>query len=102
MASEQPRGAADQPHKPLGRHGDAPSKLEHTCQPIVFAEWGCRGKVKSQKRDLRFANLTLSSAFGAKDSLFSRRAKHEILTSTKPCPPMTVSEPVAAPPEATL
>lgn len=25
---------------PSGSHGDAPSMRKHTCQPIIFAEWG--------------------------------------------------------------
>lgn len=47
-------------------------------------------------------SLTLSSTFSAEDSLFSQLGKHEIFTPTRTYPPMTVSELVAATPEAML
>jgi hypothetical protein len=79
--------------------GDTPSTRAHTCQPIIFAEWGYLGKGKFQRRDFRFDTLTLSSAFSAEDSLFAHLGKHEIFTPTKTYPPMTVSELAAAAPK---
>lgn len=49
----------------------------------IFAEWGCLGKGKFQRRDLRFDVLTHSSAFSAEDSLFAHLGKHEIFTPIK-------------------
>jgi len=77
---------------PSARHGGAPSMREHTCQPIIFAEWGYLGKGKFQRRDFRLDNLTLSSTFSAEDSLFAQLGKHEIFTPARTYPPMTVSE----------
>ena len=70
---------------------------KHTCQPIIFAEWGYLGKGKFQRRDFRLDNLTI---FGGADSLFAQNGKHEIFTPTKPVyPPMTVGELAAVAPE---
>jgi hypothetical protein len=82
-------------------NGDARSMREHTCQPIVFAEWGYLGKGKFQRRDFRLDNLTLSSAFSAEDSLFAQLGKHEIFTPARTYSPTTVSELATAAPEAT-
>lgn len=83
--------------KPSGGHGDTSSMREHTCQPIIFAEWGYLGKGKFQRRDFRLDNLTI---FGGTDSLFAQNGKHEIFTPTKPAyPPMTVGELAAVVPE---
>jgi hypothetical protein len=83
--------------KPSGTHSEGPSIPKHTCQPIVFAEWGYLGKGKFQRRDFRLDNLTI---FGGADSLFARNGKHEIFTPAKTYPPMTVSELAALAPEA--
>lgn len=81
--------------KPSARQGVAHSMRKHTCQPIIFAEWGYLGKGKFQRRDFRLDNLTLSSAFSAEDSLFAKLGKHELFTPITTYPPMTVSELVA-------
>ncbi len=73
-------------------HGDAIKMRTHDDRAITFAEWGYLGKGKFQRRDFRLDTLTLSSAFSAEDSLFSQLGKHEIFTSAKDYPPMTVSE----------
>ncbi len=83
--------------KPSGSHGDAPSMLKHTCQPIVFAEWGYLGKGKFQRRDFRLDNLTI---FGGDASLFAHNGKHEVFKPVKEYDPMTVSELAALAPEA--
>jgi hypothetical protein len=70
--------------------------------PITFAEWGYLWKGRFQRRDFSLKSLTLSSTFSAEDSLFSQLGKHVIFTPTTTYPPMTVSEVVAATPEATL
>lgn len=82
--------------KPSGSQGDAPSMRKHTCQPIIFAEWGYLGKGKFQRRDFRLDNLTI---FGGDDSLFAQNGKHEIFKPTKTYPPMTVDELAALAPE---
>jgi hypothetical protein len=82
--------------KPSGSHDDAPSMSKHTCQPIIFAEWGYLGKGKFQRRDFRLDNLTI---FSGDDSLFVQNGKHEIFKPTKTYPPMTVDELAAAAPE---
>ncbi|HEY5932902.1 MAG TPA: SAM-dependent DNA methyltransferase [Nitrospira sp.] len=79
--------------KPSGSHGDAPSMREHTCQPIIFPEWGPLGKGKFQRRDFLFDSLTKSSAYKAEAPLFAHLGKHEIFTPIKPAyTPMTVTE----------
>ena len=83
-------------------HGDAMKMRTWDDLPITFAEWGYLWKGRYQRRDFSLKSLTLSSTFGAEDSLFSQLGKHEIFTPTKTYPPMTVSELVAATPEATL
>ena len=85
--------------QPSGSHGDAFSMRKHTCQPIIFAEWGYLGKGKFQRRDFRLDNLTI---FGGDDSLFVQNGKHEIFKPAKTYPSMTVSELGAATPEAML
>ncbi len=83
-------------------HGDAMKMRTWDNQPITFAEWAYLWKGRYQRRDFSLQSLTLSSSFSAEDSLFSQLGKHEIFTPTKTYPPMTVSELVAATPEATL
>lgn len=75
--------------KPIGSLDDARAMREHTCLPIVFAEWGYLGKGKFQQRDFRLDNLTI---FGGQDSLFAQNGQHEIFTPAKIYPPMTVRE----------
>ncbi len=70
---------------------------EHTCQPIIFAEWGYLGKGKFQRRDFRLDNLTI---LGGADSLFAQTGKHEIFKPAKTYSPMTVSELATLAPEA--
>ncbi|GMU94046.1 MAG: type III restriction endonuclease subunit M [Candidatus Hydrogenedentota bacterium] len=84
------------------KHSGIPATLEHTCQPILFAEWGYLGKGKFQRRDFRLDILTQSSAFSAEDSLFAHLGMHEIFTPTKTYPPMNVNELVAAAEQATI
>ena len=87
---------------PSGGHGEVSFMRQHTCQPILFAEWGYLGKGRFQRRDFRFDSLTQSSAYSAEGSLFAHLGKHEIFTPTKPnYPPMTVSELAGAKQEAT-
>ena len=70
---------------------------KHTCQPIIFAEWGYLGKGKFQRRDFRLDNLTI---FGGADSLFVQNGKHEIFKPAKTYQPMTVGELATVAPEA--
>lgn len=83
-------------------HGDAMTMRTGDDLPITFAEWGYLWKGRFQRRDFSLQSLTLSSTFSADDSLFSQLGKHEIFTPTRTYPPMTVSELVAATPEASL
>ena len=83
-----------------GYGGAAPSVRGHTCQPIVFPEWGPLGKGKFQRRDFLFDSLTKSAAYIAEASLFADVAKHEIFTPIKTYPPMTISEIAAVVQEA--
>ena len=62
---------------------------QHTCQPIIFAEWAYLGKGKFQRRDFRLDNLTI---FGGDDLLFIQNGKHEIFKPVKTYPPVTASE----------
>jgi len=80
-------------------HGDAMKMCGADGSAILFAEWGCLGKGKFQRRDFRFDTLTLSSSFSAEDSLFSQPGNHEIFRPTKTYPPMTVGELAALAPE---
>ena len=73
-------------------HGDALKMRTNDDQPITFAEWGYLGKGKYQRRDFCFRNLTMSSTYSAKDSLFADLGKHEIFTPDKTYSPMTVNE----------
>ena len=73
-------------------HGDALTMRTHSGNPIAFAEWGYLGKGKFQRRDFRFHDLTLSSAFNSEDSLFSQLGRHELFTPTRTHAPMTVSD----------
>jgi hypothetical protein len=73
-------------------HGDALKMHTNANQPITFAEWGYLGKGKFQRRDFRFDDLTTSSAYSAKGTLWANVSKHEIFTPIKTYPPMTVSE----------
>lgn len=84
---------------PSGSHGEASSMRTHTCQPIIFAEWGYLGKGRFQRRNFRFDSLALSSAFSAADSLFSQLGKHEIFTPDETYLPMTVGELATLAPE---
>lgn len=77
-------------------HGDALTTRTNDGRPIEFAEWGYLGKGKFQKRDFRFHDLTLSSAFNAEGSLFAQLGRHELFTPTKTYPPMTVGDLAAA------
>lgn len=87
--------------KPSDIHGDAPVVSNHTCQPIIFAEWGYLGKGKYQRRDFRFDSLTQSSAFSAEGSLFAHLGTHEIFKPVKTYPPIMVSELAAVEQRAT-
>lgn len=87
---------------PPGKRAVAKPIPQHTCQPILFAEWGYLGKGKFQRRDFRFDSLTLSSAFSAEDSLWAKTGKHEIFEPVKTYPPMTVSELAALAPEVSV
>ncbi len=80
-------------------HGDARTMRTHDDKPITFAEWGPLGKGRFQRRDFRFDALTQSAAFSEEGSLFAHLGKHEIFTSTKTYPPMTVGELAALAPE---
>jgi len=81
-------------------HGDALKMRTSDDQPITFAEWGYLGKGKYQRRDFRFQDLAMSSAFSVEGSLFAHLGKHEIFTPIKTYPPMTMSELAALLPEA--
>lgn len=84
-------------------HAVTPTMTEHTCQPIIFAEWGSLGKGKFQRRDFLFDSLSKSSTFRAEAPLFAQVAKHEIFEPIKPeYPPMTVSELAAFVQEASV
>jgi len=84
------------------KRANVKSMPKHTCQPIVFAEWGYLGKGRFQRRDFRFDALTQSSAFSEAGSLFANLGKHEIFTPTKTYPPMTVRELAAVATEAAV
>jgi len=73
-------------------YGDALKMRTINDQPITFAEWGYLGKGKFQRRDFLLQDLTMSSAFSAKGSLFANLAKHEIFTPAKEYPAMTLSQ----------
>ena len=73
-------------------HGDALTMRTNNGKPIAFAEWGYLGKGKFQRRDFRFDDLTLSSAFTTEGSLFAQLGRHELFTPTKTYPPMTVGD----------
>lgn len=84
-------------------HTVTPTMLEHTCQPIIFAEWGSLGKGKFQRRNFLFDSLTKSSAYSANAPLFAHLGKHEIFEPIKPeYPPMTVSQLAAFAQEAAV
>ena len=83
-------------------HGNAQTMRTWDDLPITFAEWGYLWKGRFQRRDFSLKSLTLSSDFSAADSLFSKLGKHELFTPIKTYPPMTVSELIAATPQATL
>jgi hypothetical protein len=73
-------------------HGDALTMRASDGKPIAFAEWGYLGKGKFQRRDFGFNDLTLSSAFNKKGSLFAQLGSHRIFTPTRTYPPMTVGD----------
>ena len=77
-------------------HGDALTMRTQANLPITFAEWGYLGKGKFQRRDFCLRDLTMSSTYSAKGSLFADLGKHEIFTPSKTYPPMTVSEVAAS------
>ncbi len=77
-------------------HGDALTIRTQANLPITFAEWGYLGKGKFQRRDFCLRDLTMSSTYSAKGSLFADLGKHEIFTPSKTYPPMTVSEVAAS------
>lgn len=83
-------------------HGDALTMRAWDGSPITFAEWGYLWKARFQRRDFSLKSLTQTSAFSAEGSLFASLGKHDIFTPTKTYPPMTVSELIALPQEATL
>jgi hypothetical protein len=84
-------------------HGDARTMRTWDDLPITFAEWGYLWKGRFQRRDFSLQSLTLSSTFSAEGSLFAQLGRHELFTPVEPAyPPMTVSELVAATPEAML
>jgi len=84
-------------------HGDAMKMLTWENLPITFAEWAYLWKGRFQRRDFSLKSLTMSSAFSTEGELFAQLGRHELFTPVKPTyPPMTVSELVAATPEATL
>lgn len=78
-------------NNPSGSHGKPSFMSEHTCQPILFAEWGYLGKGRFQRRDFRFDSLTQSSAFSAEGTLFAHLGRHEIFQPDKTYPPLAVS-----------
>ncbi len=80
-------------------HGDALTMRAQGNRPITFAEWGYLGKGRFQRRDFRYDNLTLSSAFSAEGSLFADLGMHEIFKPTRTYPPMTVGELAASAPQ---
>ena len=82
-------------------HGDALTMRTQANLPITFAEWGYLGKGKFQRRDFCLRDLTMSSAYSAKGSLFADLGKHEIFTPSKTYLPMMVSELAATSEEAT-
>ena len=82
-------------------HGDALTMRTQGNLPITFAEWGYLGKGKFQRRDFCLRDLTMSSTYSAKGSLFADLGKHEIFTPSKTYPPMMVSELAATPEEST-
>ncbi|MBK9125237.1 MAG: SAM-dependent DNA methyltransferase [Chloroflexi bacterium] len=73
-------------------HGDALKMRTHDDQPITFAEWGYLGKGKFQRRDFSLMNLSKSSTFSSKGTLFVRPSNHEIFTPVRTYAPMTVRE----------
>jgi hypothetical protein len=73
-------------------HGDALTMRIHNGKPIAFAEWGYLGEGNFQRRDFRFDEFTLSSAFDAEGSLFAQLGRHELFTPTRTYPPMTVGD----------
>jgi hypothetical protein len=73
-------------------HGDALTMRTDNGRPITFAEWGYLGKGKFQRRDFRFDDLTLSSAFNTEGSLFAQLGRHELFSPTRTYPPMTVAD----------
>ena len=82
-------------------HGDALTMRTQGNLPITFAEWGYLGKGKFQRRDFCLRDLTMSSTYSAKGSLFADLGKHEIFTPSKTYLPMMVSELAATSEEAT-
>jgi hypothetical protein len=73
-------------------HGNALTMRNNNGKHITFAEWGYLGKGKFQRRDFRFDDLTLSSAFNAEGSLFAQLGRHDLFTPTRTYPPMTVGD----------
>jgi len=80
-------------------HGDALKMRTHDNLPITFAEWGYLGKGKFQRRDFCLRDLTMSSTYSEKGSLFADLGKHEIFTPAKTYQPMTVGELAALAPD---
>lgn len=79
-------------------HGDALTMRALGTRPITFAEWGYLGKGRFQRRDFRYDSLTQSAAYSAEGSLFAHLGKHEIFTTAKTYPPMSVRELAAVSP----
>lgn len=83
-------------------HGNALTMRTWDDLPITFAEWAYLWKGRFQRRDFSLKALTQSSAFSTEGELFAQLGKNDIFTPIKTYPPMTVSEIVAATPEAML
>jgi hypothetical protein len=72
--------------------GDALTMQTHDKQPIAFAEWVSIGKGKFQRRDFRFDELSQSSKFSEKGSLFANSERKNLFSPTKTYPPMSIVE----------
>ena len=81
-------------------HGDALIMQTHDKQPIAFAEWKSLGKDKFQRRDFRFDELSQSSKFSEKGSLFANSERSNLFSPTKTYPPMSIVELASQTPEA--
>lgn len=73
-------------------NGDALTMKTTTGEPIVFAEWGYRGKGKFSRRDFALDVISQMSSFAQEDSLFSNLGRHEIFTPLKNYPPLSIGD----------